>query len=314
LEEKGIGRPSTYAPTISTIINRGYVVKQSREGAKRAYTQLTLAKDKVTAKELTENVGKESGRLCPTDTGMLVNDYLETNFPAILDYNFTASVEKEFDQIAEGDQDWAGMIAAFYGPFHKTVEQALETAPQRTNTVRVLGTDPKTGGEVSARIGRFGPMAQITVEGEEKPRYASLKKGQLIASITLEEALELFALPRTVGQHEGHDVVIGIGKFGPYARWNGTFTSLAKGDDPYSVTLERAVELIEQKKAAGASGANGKTVIKSFPEDEKTQVLSGKYGPYIASHGKNYRIPKGTDPAALTIEACREIIGKKDGK
>ncbi len=310
LEELGIGRPSTYAPTITTIINRGYVVKQGREGTKRPYTQLTLSKDKVTAKELTEVVGKESSRLCPTDTGMLVNDYLEGNFKDILDYNFTATVEKEFDQIADGEQDWEKMIAAFYGPFHKTVEQALETAPQRTNNIRVLGTDPATGREVSARIGRFGPMVQIATDEGEKPRYASLKKGQLIASITLEEALALFALPRTVGTYEGDDVVIGIGKFGPYARNNGKFASLAKSDDPYSVTLERAIQLLEEKKNQ-ANGAGGKSVLKSFPEDADMQVLNGRYGPYIAYKGKNYRIPKGTVPTELTLEACMKIVEAK---
>ncbi len=309
LEELGIGRPSTYAPTISTIINRGYVVKQGREGAKRPYTQLTLAKDKISSKQLTENVGKESNRLCHTDTGMIVNDYLDQQFPEILDYNFTAKVEKEFDEIAEGQQEWMAMIERFYGPFHKTVETALEATPQRTNAVRVLGVDPASGGEVSARVGRFGPMVQIAVEGEAKPRYASLKKGQLIASITLEEALVLFALPRTVGVYEDDDVVIGIGKFGPYVRNNGKFASLAKTDDPYTVTPERAIELLEEKKKQGASG--GKTVLRSFDAEPDLQVLSGKYGPYIAYKGKNYRIPKGTDPAALTLEACREIVSKK---
>ncbi len=308
LEELGIGRPSTYAPTITTIINRGYVIKQNREGNKRGYTQLTLAKGKVTQKALTENVGKEAGRLCPTDTGMVVNDYLATQFPEILDYNFTARVEKQFDQIADGQLSWESMIDGFYRPFHKTVDVALETAVQRAGQERVLGVNSE-GRTVSARIGRYGPMVQIETAEGEKPRYASLKKGQLIASITLEEALDLFSLPRVAGMYEDKEVVIGIGKFGPYVRHDGKFVSLAKSDDPYAVTVERAVELIEEKRRQGTS--SGKVAIKTFDADPDMQILNGRYGPYIAYKGKNYRIPKGQDPAALTLQACLDIVGKK---
>jgi len=306
LEELGIGRPSTYAPTITTIINRGYVVKQNREGVKREYLQLKLEKGKITEKTGTENVGREKGRLAPTDIGMLVNDYLEAQFKAILDYNFTASVEKEFDEIAEGKKGWQEMIRSFYDSFHATVEEAMGAVPQHTHPVRVLGVDPATGKEVSARIGRYGPMVQIGGNEEgEKPRYASLKKGQLIASITLEEALELFSLPRVAGQIDGKDVVIGIGKFGPYVRYDGKFTSLARTDDPYTITLERAVQLIEEKKNKDASA---KTPIRTFSEEPDLQVLNGRYGPYIAYKGKNYRIPKGAVPAELSLEECRRII------
>ena len=306
LEELGIGRPSTYAPTITTIINRGYVVKQNREGVKREYIQLKLEKGKITEKTAVENVGREKSRLAPTDIGMMVNDYLETQFQAILDYNFTANVEKEFDEIAEGKKGWQEMIRSFYDSFHATVEEAMSAVPQHTHQVRVLGVDPKTGKEVSARIGRYGPMVQIGGNEEgEKPRYASLKKGQLIASITLEEALELFSLPRVAGQIDGKDVVIGIGKFGPYVRYDGKFTSLAKTDDPYTITLERAKELIEEKKNKDTSA---KTPIQSFEEEPEMQVLNGRYGPYIAYKGKNYRIPKGTVPAELTLEECRRIV------
>ncbi len=303
LEELGIGRPSTYAPTISTIINRGYVVKQNRPGAKREYLQLTSAKGKITEKILSETVGAEKNRLSPTDIGMIVNDYLAAQFQDILDYNFTARVEKEFDEVAEGQKGWQEMIGEFYGPFHKTVEKALEAQPEKNKQVRVLGTDP-SGAEVTARVGRYGPMVQIATPEGEKPKYASLKAGQLIATITLEEALALFALPRTVGEYQGHEVVIGIGKFGPYVRHDGKFTSLdRKKDDPYTITLERSIELIEAKKTAAV-----KSVLKEFPEEPKMQILNGKYGPYIVFDGKNYRIPKGSVAAELTLEDCRNIV------
>ncbi len=304
LEELGIGRPSTYAPTISTIIARGYVVKQNKEGASRKYSILTLEGGKVTKKEASETFGKEKNKLTPTDIGMVVNDYLEGHFGRILDYNFTATVEKEFDEVAEGTKGWQQMIAEFYSPFHSTVEAAMEKVPERTNQARELGTDPATGGKVSARIGRYGPMVQIETEGDAKPRFASLKKGQLIASITLEEALELFSLPRTVGEIDGKEVVIGVGRYGPYVRHDGKFTSLAKTDDPYTITLERAAELIAGKGDAKV----GKKVLKAFDEEPKMQVLSGKYGPYIAFDGKNYRMPKGRTPEELTLDECKAIV------
>ena len=242
LEELGIGRPSTYAPTITTIINRGYVVKQNREEQRRAYTQLTLgAQGRITEKNLTESFGKEKNRLSPTDIGMVVNDYLESQFSQIMDYNFTANVEKEFDRIADGKITWSQMIEDFYGPFHKMVDKAIGTQNDKSAQVRILGTDPATGHTVKARIGRYGPMVEIEGAEGEKSRFASLKKGQLIASITLDEALELFALPRNLGKYEDEDLIVGIGRYGAYVRYGKSFVSLAKGDDPYTIGYNRAV-------------------------------------------------------------------------
>ncbi|WP_299100122.1 type I DNA topoisomerase [uncultured Alistipes sp.] len=305
LEELGIGRPSTYAPTITTIINRGYVVKQSKEGQKRSYLQLTLSGDRIADKTLTENSGKEKNRLSPTDIGMVVNDYLEAQFGPIIDYNFTANVEKEFDRIAEGDITWEKMIDDFYGPFHKMVDSAIATQPAKTREVRILGNDPATGHVVKARIGRYGPMVEIEGNPGEKSRFASLKKGQLIESITLDEALELFALPRDLGKLDGETLSVGIGKYGPYVRYGKSFASLAKSDDPYTITYERAVELIEAHKAAAAA-AN--TPLRSFEEDPDMLVKNGRYGAYIAYKGKNYRIPRGTKPEELTLEECLKIV------
>ena len=307
LEELGIGRPSTYAPTISTIINRGYVLKQNKDGVRRPYAQITLSKGKLTEKEHSEVVGKEKGKLAPTDIGMLVNDYLQEQFPGILDYNFTATVEKEFDLIAEGKEGWTEMIGEFYGDFHKTVEDALGAQIKQNNTVRQLGVDPASGQPVSARIGRYGPMVQIGGEDGGKARFASLKKDQLIATITLEEALELFVLPRALGAYKGEEVSVGIGKFGPYVRYGNKFVSMPKGDDPYTITLERASELIEQKEVKDKSA---KEPIKRFDGVEDLVILSGIYGPYIQCAGKNYRIPKTKDPLTLTIEECRAIVAK----
>ena len=305
LEELGIGRPSTYAPTISTIITRGYVVKENREGGKRGYVQLKLEKGEIVRKELSEHVGKEKNKLSPTDIGMLVTDYLDQQFTDVMDYNFTAMVEKEFDEIAEGDKSWVDMIRKFYEKFHSTVDRALESQPVRSSQPHLLGTDPKSGKPVYVKIGRFGPVAQIgDADDAEKPRFASLRKGQLIASITLEEALDLFTLPRTVGEKE---VVIGIGRFGPYVRHDGKFVSLGKTDDPYTIELDRAVSLIRDKRE---KDAKAKEPIRTYPEDDGLQVLNGRYGPYIAWQGKNYRIPKGYVPAELTLEQCREIIAK----
>ena len=305
LEELGIGRPSTYAPTITTIINRGYVVKQNKEGQKRSYTQLTLKGGKVTREELTENYGKEKNRLSPTDIGMVVNDYLEEQFAPIIDYNFTANVEKEFDRIAEGDITWEKMIGDFYTPFHKMVDAAITTQSTKPREVRILGTDPKTGHTVKARIGRYGPMVEIEGAEGEKSRFASLKKGQLIESITLEEALELFALPREVGELDGEKLVVGLGKYGPYVRYGKSFASLPKGDDPYTLTHDRAVEIVREHQAAAAA-AN--TPLRSFEEDPDMLVKNGRYGAYIAYKGKNYRIPKGTKPEELTLEECLKIV------
>ncbi len=305
LEELGIGRPSTYAPTITTIINRGYVEKQSKEARKRSYTQLTLKGDKLSEKILSENFGTEKNRLAPTDVGMIVNDYLEAQFAPILEYHFTADVEKEFDRIAEGEITWSKMIDDFYVPFHDMVEQAIGTQADKNNQTRVIGTDPATGYVVRARIGRYGPMVEIEGPSGEKPRFASLKKGQLIEALTLEEALELFALPRNLGKYGEEDLVVGIGKFGAYVRHGKTFASLDKKDDPYTITYERAVELLDAHLAE-VKAAN--TPIKTFPENPDIVIKNGRYGAYIAYKGKNYRLPKGVKPAHLVIEDCLKII------
>ena len=306
LEELGIGRPSTYAPTITTIINRGYVVKQNREEQRRAYTQLTLgAQGRITEKNLTESFGKEKNRLSPTDIGMVVNDYLESQFSQIMDYNFTANVEKEFDRIAGGKITWSQMIEDFYGPFHKMVDKAIGTQNDKSAQVRILGTDPATGHTVKARIGRYGPMVEIEGAEGEKSRFASLKKGQLIASITLDEALELFALPRNLGKYEGEDLIVGIGRYGAYVRYGKSFVSLAKGDDPYTIGYDRAVELIEQHNAAAAAAA---VPLKTYTEDADMLIKNGPYGAYIAYKGKNYRMPHGRKPEDMTYEECLEAV------
>ncbi|MEG2365148.1 MAG: type I DNA topoisomerase [Alistipes sp.] len=305
MEELGIGRPSTYAPTITTIINRGYVVKQNKDGQKRDYTQLTLTNDKIASKVQSESYGKEKNRLSPTDIGMVVNDYLEAQFGPIIDYNFTANVEKEFDHIAEGDITWDKMIADFYDPFHKMVDEAISMQTDKSNMAHILGNDPKTGRIVKARIGRYGPMVEIEGAEGEKGHFASLKKGQLIESITLEEALELFALPRNLGQLDGEDLMVGIGKYGAYVRYGKAFASLAKTDDPYKITYERAVELVHEHKTAATIAA---TPLRSFEENPDMVVKNGRYGPYIACKGKNYRLPKGATPETLTLEECLKIV------
>ena len=306
MEELGIGRPSTYAPTITTIINRGYVVKQNKEAQKRQYTALTLsASGKISEKTLSESYGKEKNRLAPTDIGMVVNDYLESQFEQIMDYNFTANVEKEFDRIAEGNITWNDMITDFYSPFHDLVENAITTQTDKNNQIRVLGVDPETGKAVKARIGRYGPMVEIEAEEGGKSRYASLKKGQLIESITLEEALELFALPRNLGKYEGQDLMVGIGRFGAYVRYGNTFASLTKSDDPYTLQYERAVELIEQSKAQAVAAA---APIKTFDEDKDMVIKNGRYGAYIAYKGKNYRLHQNRKAETITYEECVKVV------
>ena len=308
LEELGIGRPSTYAPTITTIINRGYVVKQNRDAQKRQAEQLILSGGKITAKCVTESYGKEKNRLAPTDIGMVVNDYLESQFASIIDYHFTANVEKEFDRVAEGDITWTDMIRGFYDPFHVLVDKAIGTQSDRSvQSVRVLGVDPKTGLTVKARIGRYGPMVELESADGEKGQFASLKKGQLIESITLEEALELFALPRNLGDMNGEPLMVGIGKFGPYVRYGKTFASLAKGDDPYTITRERAEELLKENVAKQRAQAEP---IKTFAEDASMVIKSGQYGPYIAHNGKNYRLPKGAKIENLSYTDCQRIVAK----
>ena len=306
MEELGIGRPSTYAPTITTIINRGYVVKQNKDAQKRQYVALTLSSTgKISEKTLTESYGKEKNRLAPTDIGMVVNDYLESQFEQIMDYNFTANVEKEFDRIAEGNITWNDMITDFYSPFHDLVENAITTQTDKNNQIRVLGVDPETGKVVKARIGRYGPMVEIEAEEGGKSRYASLKKGQLIESITLEEALELFALPRNLGKYEGQDLMVGIGRFGAYVRYGNTFASLTKSDDPYTLQYERAVELIEQSKAQAVAAA---AQIKTFEEDKDMVIKNGRYGAYIAYKGKNYRLPHNRKAETITYEECVKVV------
>ncbi|MCP4312735.1 MAG: type I DNA topoisomerase [Bacteroidetes bacterium] len=309
MEELGIGRPSTYAPTISVIQQREYVLKEDRTGGKREMQQIILKGDSITSKMVSENFGFEKGKLFPTDIGIVVNDFLVQNFENIMDFNFTASVEKEFDEIAEGSLNWPKMIERFYKPFHTKVDSTTQTT-ERSKGEKVLGTDPESGKPVSVKIGRFGPIAQIgEATDEEKPRFASLLKGQSLETITFEEAIDLFRLPRTIGQFEEEDLVIGVGRFGPYVRHKSKFYSLAKTDDPYTILTDRAVEIIGEKRTQEENRN-----IKQFDEEPGLQVLNGRYGPYIAFNKKNYRIPKGTDPKELSLEDCREIIKKSNNK
>jgi len=309
MEELGIGRPSTYAPTISVIQNREYVLKEDRPGSKRDMQQIVLKGENITSKMVSENFGFEKGKLFPTDIGIVVNDFLEQNFENIMDFNFTASVEKEFDEIAEGTLNWPSMIERFYKPFHTKVDTTTQTG-ERSKGEKVLGEDPESGKPVSVKIGRFGPIAQIgEATDEEKPRFASLLKGQSLESITFEEALDLFRLPRTIGQFEEEDLVIGVGRYGPYVRHKGKFYSLAKTDDPYTIEHERAIEIIAEKKTQEANRN-----IKQFDEEPGLQVLNGRYGPYISFNKKNFRIPKGTEPKELSLEDCHEIIAKANKK
>ncbi len=306
LEELGIGRPSTYAPTISTVQKRGYVVKEDRPGAERKYIQYTLSKNTIKQEEKTENTGAEKNKLFPTDIGMVVNDFLVEHFEKIMDYNFTASVEKEFDDIAEGQLKWNDMIKKFYGPFHATVETTLTTSGKATGE-RELGVDPATGKKIIARIGRFGPMIMIgdLDDENEKPRFASLQANQSISSITLEQALELFKLPREIGEFEEKKVVANVGRFGPYIQHNSKFISIGakSGLDPMSITLEQAIELIEAKREA-----DNNKLIKTFAEDETIQVLNGRWGPYVAQGKNNYKIPKGVEAATLAFADVKKLI------
>ena len=306
LEELGIGRPSTYAPIISTIQSRGYVAREDRPGEKRTVTQFTLARGKITKSEKSEMAGKEKSKLFPRDIGMIVNDFLMANFPDIIDYNFTAGVEKEFDEIASGELEWDKMISQFYSPFHKSVDESLSTRARSTGA-RELGTDPETGLPVSVKMSRYGPVVQMgEASPDSKPRFANLRRDQLLETITLEEALALFALPRAIGTFEDNEMTVGIGKFGPYVKHAGKFYSLKKDvDDPYTITGERGIELIKEKRQGDAQ-----KLISDFGD---IKVLNGRYGPYLVHAGANYRIPKGTDPQKLTREECLAII-EKGGK
>ena len=306
LEELGIGRPSTYAPTISTIQNRDYVVKEDRPGQERTVNVLKLKGGKLTDKQTRETYGKEKARLVPTDVGTVVNDFLTANFPQVLDYTFTATVEKEFDEVAEGQKPWNGVIGEFYKDFSPLIEQTMTAKQEYKVGERILGTDPKSGRQVSVKIGRFGPVVQVGLASDtEKPRFAQLQKGQSIDTITLDEALELFALPRTLGEYEDTAVVVNVGRFGPYVQLGKQYVSLPTGADPMAITLDEAVELIEKKRQF-----EQQRQIKTFAENPDVEILNGRYGPYIAMGGKNYKIPTGTDPASLDLAACMAIIEK----
>ncbi|MDR1585145.1 MAG: type I DNA topoisomerase [Prevotellaceae bacterium] len=308
LEELGIGRPSTYAPTISTIQNRSYVEKADRPAEKRKYNMLKLKDGKLSDQTLTENTGAEKSKLFPTDIGVVVNDFLTEHFPDILNYNFTANVEKEFDRIAEGDIKWTKSIDSFYNEFHPMVEDAIKNSERQVGE-RILGVDPATGRQLAVKIGRFGPVAQIGVaEDEDKPVFASLRRDQSIESITLEEALDLFKLPRQIGEYEGKEMTVAIGRFGPYIRHDSSFYSLPKGDDPMKVTAERGIEIIEAKRIEGK-----KRIIQTLGENSEIQVLNGRFGPYIVYEKANYKIPKSLDPATLTKEKCMELIEAQSG-
>jgi DNA topoisomerase-1 len=308
LEELGIGRPSTYAPIITTVQNRGYVVKEDRAGTEREFIDLVLAGQRITEKTLREQTGAEKSKLFPTDIGMVVNDFLMRYFDLIMDYNFTAHVEKEFDEIADGELVWNEMIQSFYDPFHNKVESALNDA-ERTNGVRILGIDPNSGKELSVKIGRFGPIAQLgeATEDGDKPQFASLRPGQHLETITIEEAIELFKLPRNLGDFEGKSVTVAIGRFGPYVRHDNKFISLEKNiDDPYSIDLERAIILIESKREKDLNA-----IIKVFKENQDVKLLNGRWGPYISYKKNNYKIPKNVDASKLTMEDCMQLIEKE---
>ena len=306
LEELGIGRPSTYAPTISTVQQREYVLKGDKKGVERAYKVDSLKGIKIASRTKMEMAGNEKGKLLPTDIGIVVNDFLMENFPVIMDYHFTAKVEQQFDRIAEGKEEWTIMMQEFDKGFEPTVENVMNARSEHKAGERELGVEPATGKPVFVKIGRFGPVVQIgTADDKEKPRFSQMPADKSMETITLEEALELFKLPRTVGQYEGSDVVIGAGRFGPYVLHNKKYVSLPKGEDPMAVTLEQAVSLITEKRRQ-----EEERHLKTFEEDAKLEVLNGRYGPYIAYDGKNYRMPKAMHDRAreLTYAECMEIV------
>ncbi len=308
LEELGIGRPSTYAPTISTIQQREYVVKGDKKGEERQYAIDTLSNGTIASQNKKEIAGNEKGKLMPTDIGMVVNDFLMEYFPTIMDYNFTANVEEEFDSIADGKMDWHKMLKSFYKDFEPTVENTMKARSEHKAGERVLGEDPKTHKPVMVKIGRYGPLVQIgSADDKEKPLFAQLPKDKSLESITLEEALELFRLPRTIGKFEGSNVTIGTGRFGPYVLHKKKYVSIPKNIDPLEITLEQAVALIEAEKKA-----EKQRHLKTFAEDAKLEVMNGRYGPYLAYDGKNYRLPKSMHDKvdAMTYEECMAIINK----
>ncbi len=310
MEELGIGRPATYATIISTIQQRDYVERGDREGTERSFEVLTLnpMTGTIISAEKTETYGSDRGKLVPTDIGMVVNDYLEANFPDILDYNFTAQVEDQFDEIAKGKSEWKEEIGKFYDRFHPEVDKALQTRTEHKVGERMLGVHPESGKPVSVKIGRFGPLVQIgDAEGDEKPQFASLLKGQSIATLTLDEALRLFEFPRILGDYEDAEVSVAIGRFGPYVKHSGKFVSIPKDIEPAAITLDQAIELINNKRIEEAQRN-----IKSFADEPELQILKGRFGPYISYKKENYKIPKTvTDPAALTLEQCMEIINNQ---
>lgn len=309
LEELGIGRPSTYAPTISTIQKRNYVIKDNRDGKKREYLSLTLLDGTITKETLSENHGAEKSKLFPTDIGMIVNDFLVENFGNIIDYNFTANVEGQFDEIARGELEWNKMLEDFYTPFHSEVNKIMSGPQKRASSARELGIDPNSGMTVYATLTRFGSAVQIgETGGEIAPKFASLKQHQSISTITLEEALDLFKLPRSLGLFEEKEVKVGIGRFGPYIVHNSVFTSLKPEDDPYTIELDQAIERIVQKREVLAA-----RLIKAFPEQSEITIVNGRFGPYISYGKSNVKIPKGTEPSSLTLEQCHDLA-KEQGK
>lgn len=312
LEELGIGRPSTYAPTITTIQKRDYVVKEDRPGKERPFVLLELSADRISRLTRTEMAGAEKSKLFPTDIGMVVTDFLSDHFGQIMDYNFTARVEEDLDEIAEGKLVWHQVIDQFYKPFHALITSVLQTS-EKSRGERLLGVDPATGRQVSVKIGRFGPIAQLGESSpddeEAKPRFASLRAGQHLETLTLDEALELFRLPRELGSFEDKLVTVGVGRFGPYIRHNNQFISLGKSDDPYSVNLDRAIELIDAKREKEKNA-----VIRSFPEDSDLRIMNGRWGPYISYKKENCRIPGGTKAEELTYEACMKLVTENAGK
>lgn len=307
MEELGIGRPSTYAPTIGTIQQREYVLREDIEGTKRECDMLRLENGDIKEQTITEVYGTEKSKLVPTDIGMVVNDFLIEYFPDIMNYNFTAQVEKEFDDIADGDKQWKSVISAFYDKFSPAVNNAMTLKNEHKVGERILGNDPISGKPVSVKIGRYGPIVQIgSAEDDDKPRFAQMKKGQTIETITLDEALELFRLPRTLGEFEGFEVTIGTGRFGPYIRHDKFYVSLTGVADPLTITFEEAVHLIQSKRES-----ESKKVLKSFPGNPDMEVMNGRYGAYIAYQGSNYKIPRNMDPTTLTEEECQDIIKRQ---
>ena len=304
LEELGIGRPSTYAPTISTIQNREYVMKGEKKGEPRDYKIITLKNDKISKKTNTETTGMDKGKLIPTDTGTIVNDFLQQYFPSIMDYNFTARIEEEFDEVAEGKMKRNDSIDKFYTKFHPNVDEVAHLRLEHKVGERILGNDPKTGKPVSVKIGRFGPLVQLgSTDDAEKPLFASLLKGQSVNSITLDEALKLFDMPRNLGNYEDADLIVAIGRFGPYIKHGSKFVSIPKDMSPQSISYDEAVALVVKKREEDAQ-----KVVKKFEENPDMEILNGRYGVYIAYKKKNYKIPKGVDAANLSLNDCLKIV------